>query len=380
MVRRLATPDLDRYKFPDDPASLLMSLGVQKVRLRGKRVTGVCPFHPNADQEDGFYGILATGTYGCGTVQCIKPTDLIGVVQKLTGTDFKGAMAIIGQHAGYGDSAPDFRPVLRRHMHVAPAAPKPSPRITQGLIDEAVTRYWQRAGAGYWAGRSRAFADDTLRLFHAGLLVNREGSRETGFAEVERAIFPVHGFDGALVGWTGRAIRDSQVNHKAAPGAPVVPKWRHWPAQRTDRETGEVLDPGFEARQHLFGWRVNRWTVDGSDRVILVEGPGDVLSGTELALSLGEDWCPLGVFGTTLKGEQARQLRRAGVGEVWAVIDSDELDSQGRRAGENMIESVRREMPFADRWLIRMPPGVKDLGEVKDPALYRALIESRQAF
>ncbi len=42
-----------------------------------------------------------------------------------------------------------------------------------------------------------------------------------------------------------------------------------------------------------------------------------------------------------------------------------------------MQEIVKCGMPFATVWVLRLPPGFKDLGEMKDPALYKGMVESR---
>lgn len=367
--------DLDRYKHPSDPLGLLSDLGIQKLRQHGSKITGVCPFHPNADQEDGFFGLTDKGTYGCGTVRCVEPMDFIALVMKMAQLPFKEALRWIGARCGYGDQdVTGWQRTLRRHVPPPREQTKPEDRITPDVIERAVEEYHARE-IRYWNTRPRPLPEWVVDMHEGGLTKRREGQAEFGWVELERAIFPIYNASEKLMGWTGRVTDDSKIRTTAPePGKPIIPKWRHFPG----RDPRHPERYAFEARDHFFGWQFAGDFARMNARAILVEGPGDVLAGADLAEQLGEDWWPLGVFGTTLKEGQAHILRQAGVVELWLIKDRDQEDARGRRAGDNIITSARREMPYATIWLVELPEPFKDLGEVADPAVYRAAVEARR--
>lgn len=381
-MRVQSSKDLERFKFPPDPAGLLERLGVQKVRVRGGKLTAICPLHSGADNEEGFYGFIDPsrgqhpGTYGCGSKKCWKG-DLIELVQQLLPTDFKGAINWIGAMSGYADlsellDAP-FKPVRRVHAVEASrvrSAIAPD-KVTPEIIQAAERLYWATP-EGYWSTRLRPFSDEIIRLYEGGLVRRREGHKDFGFKDVSRAIFPIYASSGELAGWTGRATDDAIVNMgKPEPGRPRIPKWRHWPGPTYGQDGETIIAPGIETGDHFFGWKQAEWCLLEAPRAILAEGPGDTVSGAEMACELGEPWFPLGILGASLKPRQAEILRENGVVEVWCVQDGDE-------AGQAMIRSVRELMPFATIWGIRPPERIKDLGEVQDPRIYRAMVQARE--
>lgn len=366
----MPSSDLDRYKLPADPKPLLDELGMRAVKVRGNKLTAICPFHSGADQEDGFYAFIDKGIYGCGTKQCWRG-DLIKLVADLAGLDFKEAIAWIGYRLGYGDQEVGWKPRLRRHDFHAPKTEfVSSERVSQELIDRAKVAYWESCDP-YWALRKRPFSENILKFYDAGLVCRREGNQEHGYVPLKRAIFPLHSCEGELLGWTGRVTDDALIRtSKPEPGRPMIPKWRHFPGPRYGEDRKTIIEPGIEVRDHFFGWRQAEWTMCEEPRAILSEGPGDVMSGAEMACAIGEPWFPLGIFGTTLKPNQAIRLMGHGVIEIWCILDADS-------AGEQMVQSVRRELPFATTWILRLPLGYKDLGELSDPGLYRSMVESR---
>ncbi|MDP7166223.1 MAG: DNA primase [Nitrospinota bacterium] len=158
------------------------------------------------------------------------------------------------------------------------------------------------------AARQKGYSPQDM--VEAGLAIQREDG--SGFYDRfrDRVMFPILGADGAIVGFGGRSLPDSDARHATA-------KYINSPDT-----------PAFRKGRVLYGFSQGRETIRSEKRAVVTEGYFDVIalwqSGIQNAVA------PLG---TALTAEHLRTLR-AHAEELIFVFDSDQAgQAASERAG-----------------------------------------------
>jgi DNA primase len=348
-MSRYTADSKDRVRDAVDMIALVST----KTELRRAGVNsyfGRCPFH---DERTGSFHVRPEEKhYHC--FGCQESGDPFDFVMETEGLDFRAALETLAERFGVTLEVEDEDPLakVRRERR----------ERLHALLDRAAGYYarylWDskeaEAARDYLA--RRGLADETLRTYRVGFAPSAwdkmlMGSRQAGFSEEEllvtglaqrgsrgrqslydrfrgRIMFPLADARGRVVGFGARAMRDNQ-----------RPKY-------LNTSEGEVFHKGSQ----LFGIDIARRAAARAGSIVLAEGYTDVLAlhqaGVENAV---------GIMGTSLTDEQARELERTARTLVLA-LDSD-------RAGqEAMLRAAR--IAAGRRLELRVVP----LPEGADPA------------
>jgi 5S rRNA maturation endonuclease (ribonuclease M5) len=167
----------------------------------------------------------------------------------------------------------------------------------------------------------RGFSEKILDEFDVGLCKKR------GVPMFMRAVFPVYDIDGAgMVGCVGRSVYENN-----------AVKW--------------VNSKGFNKALHLYGYSKAVNEIVRTDKVILVEGQGDVLKMHEAGITN-----TVGMFGCKLSDAQEALLERLGISTIILGLDNDQAGNSGKM---DIIERYSRLFKIKS---ITMPSN--DLGEL----------------
>lgn len=181
----------------------------------------------------------------------------------------------------------------------------------RGLDDGTIRKFGLGAAPEEWDALTRAleqqgYTQDELRL--AGLTVVKQETRFDMFRS--RAIFPIIGAQGQVLGFGGRAMGDAQPKYLNTSDTPV-----------------------FNKRKGVYAANLLRKQRD-LKRVILVEGYMDVVALIQHGVN-----GVVATLGTALTNEQARLLKRYAP-EIWVSYDGD---SAGQHAIMRALEIFEQE-------------------------------------
>lgn len=303
------------------------------------RLKGLCPFHN--EKTPSFHVMPDKGFYYC--FGCHAKGDIFDFVMQNQGVEFVEALQLLGQRAGIEvtPSTPKdrkardlydinqlaleyFRDQLGAHEHAK------SYLLGRKLSEESLATFDLGFAPDSWDGLlkyalNKGVSDDDL--LRAGLLAEADsGRRYDRFRN--RVMFPIKDPLGRVVGFSGRVLDDS------------VPKYMNTP--ETDV---------FKKAELLYGLELSKKAIRASGECIVVEGYMDVI-----ALHQVDIENVVAALGATLTSDQAVQLSRLDVKNLYLAFDADEA---GQRAVLSGLEhSVGR------RFLVRavkVPHG-------KDPA------------
>jgi len=290
---------------------------------------GRCPFH---DERTGSFHVRPQEKhYHC--FGCQASGDPFDFVMETEGLDFKGALESLADRFGVTLEVEDEDPIA--------AARRERRERLYKLLDRAAAYYarvlWESkeaaAARDYLAGRG--LAEEVLRAFRVGYAPSAWdrmllASRQAGFSEEElvatglaqrsqqragsiydrfreRIMFPLADARGRVVGFGARAMRDNQ------------------PPKYLNTSEGEVFHKGSQ----LFGIDRARRAAARAGSVVLVEGYTDVLAAHQAGLENA-----VGIMGTSLTDEQARELERTARTLVLAL----DADGAGQEA---MLRAAR---------------------------------------
>jgi DNA primase len=290
---------------------------------------GRCPFH---DERTGSFHVRPQEKhYHC--FGCQMSGDPFDFVMETEGLDFKGALESLADRFGVTLEVEDEDPLA--------AARREHRERLHKLLDRAAAYYarylWDSSEAAaareYLAGRG--LAEEVLRAFRVGYAPSAWdrmllASRQAGFSEDEllatglaqrsqqrkgsiydrfreRIMFPLADARGRVVGFGARAMRDNQ------------------PPKYLNTSEGEVFHKGSQ----LFGIDRARRAAARAGSVVLVEGYTDVLAAHQAGLENA-----VGIMGTSLTDEQARELERTARTLVLAL----DADGAGQEA---MLRAAR---------------------------------------
>lgn len=327
-MSRYTADSKDRVRDAVDMISLVS--GRTELRRAGHNsYFGRCPFH---DERTGSFHVRPEEKhYHC--FGCQESGDPFDFVMQTEGLDFRGALESLAQRFGVTLELEDEDPQARMRRERR--------ERLYALLDRAAGYYarylWESAEAArardYLAGRGLAV--ETLRAFRVGYAPSAWdkmllGSRQAGFSEDEllatglaqrskqrrgslydrfreRIMFPLADARGRVVGFGARAMRDNQ------------------PPKYLNTSEGEVFHKGSQ----LFGIDVARRPASRAGSIVLAEGYTDVLALHQAGIENA-----VGVMGTSLTDEQARELERTARTLVLAL----DADGAGQEA---MIRAAR---------------------------------------
>ena len=334
-----------------------------------RRYTGLCPFH---DERTPSFGIDPVEKlyhcFGCG-----EGGDVFKFVMETEGLDFASALESLAERAGVELEAEQEDPqaakrrdregrllallertaayYVRVLWESKEAADAREYLLGRGLSEGALRQFRVGYSPSAWdtvlnASRRAGYANE--EVFAAGLAVR---GREGRIYDVFRGkiMFPLADRRGRVRGFGARAMRDGQ-----------GPKY-------VNTREGEVFSKG----RQLFGIDVARAAAAKAGSVVLAEGYTDVI-----ALHQAGFGNAVGVMGTALTGEQAREI--GGLASV--VLLCLDADAAGQQA------AVRAASVLPDRLelkVVGMPAGSDPadiVGEEGGAERMRGLLESAVPF
>ncbi len=320
--------DVELVKQRNPIERVIASHGV-KLLQRGERFVGCCPFHEESHPSLVVYP--STRSFFC--FGCKAAGDVIDFLKRKEGIGFREALELLGER-------PAPSPAARDSDAGAATAPQETPRLT---VDD------------------RLILSAACDLYHEALLRNERAlryldSRGIGMPVVRQcrlgysdgqALKPFlrsHRFSLRRAAEMGLLRKDG---NEALAGRVVIPELRGgncgWMVGRALNER-QLKYLGLSLPKPILGYE----RVRGHRRVFVTEGAFDYLTGVSWNLPI----CAL--LGTHVRAERLRFL--AGVPEVVLVFDNDD---EGQRAASELAESLGNHAR-----ILRLPDGVKDLGEL----------------
>ncbi len=297
------------------------------VRLtrRGRRSTGLCPFHKEKTPSFSVDG--ETGLFYC--FGCHRGGDLLRFVQEAEGCSFAEALELLASRAGVtlasggARSAPagtgqDRKELLRKLLAAAEryyrAALKAEPAagavraylVRRGLDAAAEEAY----ALGYAPPRGGLLAQLAKEGFkpgeasEAGLVLERDRG-EWGERFRNRLLFPIRDAMGRTVGFGGRALGDDEPKYLNSPETPV-----------------------FLKREVLFGLCWTKEAIRRRGRAVLVEGYMDFVAAHRAGVA-----DVVAGLGTALAQGQAALLARY----AKEVVLSYDADAAGAAAAKRAV-------------------------------------------
>jgi len=365
------TPD-SKERVRDAVDMIALVSGKTELRRAGvNSYFGRCPFH---DERTGSFHVRPEEKhyhcFGCG-----ESGDPFDFVMQLDGLDFRGALESLAQRFGVTLELEDEDPMAR-------ARRERRDRL-HALLDRAAGYYARYLWESSEAAPARAYLarrgleERALRAFRVGYAPSAWdkmllGSRQAGFSEEEllatglaqrsrqrpgscydrfrgRIMFPLANARGRVVGFGARAMRDSQ-----------KPKY-------LNSSDGEV----FHKSQQLFGIDLARRPAARAGTIVLAEGYTDVIALHQAGIENA-----VGVMGTSLTDEQARELERTARTLVLA-LDADGAGQEAMVRASRIAAGRRLELRVA-RLADGMDPA--DLVQQQGPGAVRELVAKSVPF
>ncbi len=307
---------------------------------------GRCPFHE--ERTGSFHVRPEEKHYHC--FGCQMSGDPFDFVMETEGLDFVSAMEALADRFGVTLEIEDEDP--------AAAAQRQRVERLQELLERAAGYYarylWDAKEAEpareYLA--ARGLSEEVLKTFRVGYAPSAWdrmllGSRQAGFREEEllatglaqrskpprdsiydrfreRIMFPLANARGKVVGFGARAMRENQ------------------PPKYLNTSEGEVFHKGSQ----LFGIDRARKHAARAGSIVLVEGYTDVLALHQAGLENS-----VGIMGTSLTDEQARELERSARTLVLA-LDADNAGQEAMLRAARIAEGRNLELR-----VVPLPPG-----------------------
>ncbi len=316
----------------DELKSLIDPLAVYQeyVRLtrRGKRSTGLCPFHK--EKTPSFSVDADNGLFYC--FGCHKGGDLIQFLQEIESCSFPEALEILARKAGVTlesrgprtlDQAPDRKERLRKVLECAAAffresldsggesSPVKAYIRKRAIREETAARlqlgYAPNGGLMRHLSRNGFKAEEGQE---AGLLVERRRG-EWGVRFHNRLIFPIQDIMGRTVGFGGRALGSEEPKYYNSPESPV-----------------------FQKRELLYGLNLTKGAVRAKEQIVLTEGYMDFLAVTQAGVENAA-----ATLGTALAEGQVRLIKRY----AREVILNFDQDAAGLAAAQRAIQLLLAE-------------------------------------
>ncbi|MCK6565882.1 MAG: CHC2 zinc finger domain-containing protein [Dehalococcoidia bacterium] len=327
--------DVELVKQRNPIERVIASHGV-KLRQRGERFVGCCPFHD--EQHPSLVVYPSTRSFFC--FGCKATGDVIDFVRRKENVGFTRALEMLGEAVPRGVSAKDeTRPTVQ---------PESPLTVDDRLVLAAACDLYHEA----LLRNERA-----LRYLDSrGIAVPVAKQCRLGYSDGQ-ALKPFlrrHRFSLRRATEMGLLRKDG---NEALAGRVVIPELRGgqcaWMVGRALSER-RLKYLGLSLPKPILGYE----RVRGHRRVFVAEGAFDYLTGVSWNLPI----CAL--LGTHVRAERLRFLER--VPEVVLVFDNDD---EGQHAARDLAESLGDHAR-----VLRLPDGIKDLGELG------ASVDGRETF
>ncbi|MGI8429458.1 MAG: DNA primase [Solirubrobacteraceae bacterium] len=332
---------------------------------------GLCPFHE--ERTSSFHVSPEKKLYHC--FGCQASGDPFDFVMQTEGLDFTGAIEALAGRFGVQLEVEGEDPLAAQRRQrrerlqsllgrtaayyarylweAREAEPARTYLLGRGLDEQTLRQFRVGYAPSAWdriltASRRSGFSDE--ELLAVGLAVrsrSRPGQLYDWFRE--RIMFPSADARGRVLGFGARAMRKNQHG------------------KYVNTAEGEL----YHKRSQLFGVDLARAAAARTGRMILVEGYTDVLALHQAGLSNA-----VGIMGTSLTDEQARQLERV-VGVLELCLDADSAGQEAMLRAERVVAGRKLELR-----VVPLPKGrdPADLIQSDGADALRGLVETSVPF
>lgn len=340
-----------------------------KLERRGRSHVGLCPFHK--EKSPSFHVSEERGFYHC--FGCAESGDVFKFCQQAMGLSFVEAIRYLAERAGIQiieseREAPEERERKRKRQELLdvnaaaakyfekellshPLASYAREELIRRKLDlngpEATRNALESFRIGYapygWEGLSQHLRKFEYNLHSAesvGLVQERKAGPGYYDRFRHRLMFAVVDLNGAVVGFSGRALPDPSPEEIARLGLPPLPPQKPGEAPAKYINSPESLI--YRKRDVVFGLYQARQGIRRTENCVLVEGNFDVMS--LHARGIDNAVAPLG---TAFTVEQARQIRRF-CSRVTLLFDGDSAGKRAAQAARETCSEVELEARVAE--------------------------------
>jgi DNA primase len=297
-------------KLTVDPESVLNHLGFNIVKRGSKELRGPCKIH-GGDNITGFRFNLETRTWCCYTRHCEGDgdRDLVGLVQKATGSNFVESVRFLADIAGVDLNNQEelseqyLEMKQKREIQQEIKKSQPAPSVTSHF-PELVLEDLKSQRSSYF--EDRGFPVELLDFYEIGGFTDGKG--------IHRETIPIRDEDGALLTISGRRTDSNE-----------DPKY--------------LLMKNINKGTTLYNLDVAKWYTgsveEGADRtLILVEGFVDVWG-----LAMQGVYNAVAAMGTDITPNQ-RDLLSKYAENVIIMLDADKAGRAGAERVNKMLERI----------------------------------------
>ena len=233
-----------------------------RLKQKGKRFWGLCPFHN--EKTPSFSVDSESQLYYC--FGCHKGGTVFNFVMDMERMEFPDAVRQLAERAhmelpddlsasGSGVSTVDREKIYEanvaaaRYFHALLWAEEGAAALkylyARGLTDSDIRKFGLGASPSGWEDGTKALLDmgfSRETLVQAGLTVLKDGRSYDMFRS--RAIFPIIGAQGKVLGFGGRAMGDAQPKYLNTPDTPVFNKRNNLYAlnfAKSERQAGRLV-------------------------------------------------------------------------------------------------------------------------------------------
>ncbi len=290
------------------------------LKKAGANFLGLCPFHGEkspsftVSPSKQFYHCFGCGAHGTAITFLMEHAgySFVEAVKELAGQvglqvpDDGSRQA--PEEETRRDQLYDRMEVSSRHYRQVLKSAEPAIAYLKkrGVTGETAARFALGYAADDWQPLATAFADyqDPL-LVEAGLVIANEGKRYDRFRD--RVMFPIRNERGRVIAFGGRVMGSGEPKYLNSPETPLFHKGRE-----------------------LYGLHEHRRTIQGENRVVVVEGYMDVVMLDQYGVQNA-----VATLGTAITPDHLTRLLRL-VDEIVFAFDGD---NAGRKAAWRALEN-----------------------------------------
>ncbi len=334
-----------------------------QLKRKGKSFVALCPFH-----NDSKPSLLVSPEKGIAyCFACQSGGDIFSFVQKIEGIDFPAALRLLAEKAGVElpkegmrahqpaitkDEKERFRECLESAQKYYQSTLESTPVAKEYVLKRGVTKeLLHKFGIGYAPDSFSETYEHLLKagftraeIIACGLGVQKELQQERIYDRFRHRIqFPITDSQGAVIGFGGRTMGESDAKYVNSPETILYNK-------------SAVLFGLFQARD----------AIRKSHRVVLVEGYFDAVAAHKAGIEN-----VVAVSGTALTEEHVRILKRY-ADEVVLCLDQD---NAGQLAAGRAFELLSK----AQLRILSVTLPAKDPDELvqRDPELFRSIMQEQ---